>query len=81
MRGSRKFCRRGSNNDNVFFLHFLVGEARREDSNDTKSGSSQVVHICIMYSTRIQAESLIPSHARIQKVLSEGVKVRGGFNM
>ena len=59
----------------TFLSIFLVNEVRREDSNDTKSGPSQVVHTCIMYSTKIQAESLIPSHARIQKVLSEGVKV------
>ena len=26
MRGSRKFCRRGSKFDNIFFLFFAVGE-------------------------------------------------------
>ena len=59
----------------MFFSSFLVDEARREDSNDTKRRPSQIVHTCIIYRTRIQAESLIPSHARIQKVLSVKVKL------
>ena len=59
----------------TFLSIFLVNEVRREDSNDTKSGPSQVVHTCMIYRTRIQAESLIPSHARIQKVLSVRVKL------
>ena len=38
MRGSRKFCQRGSNSANVCFL-FLVDDGR-EDPNNTKSGPS-----------------------------------------
>ena len=37
MRGSREFCQRGSNFDNVYY--FLVDEGR-EDPNTTKSGPS-----------------------------------------
>ena len=40
MRGSRKFCQRGSNFDNVFcFVVFLVDE-EREDPSTTISGPS-----------------------------------------
>ena len=38
MRGSKNFCQRGSNFDNVFCC-FLVDE-RRDDQNTTKSGPS-----------------------------------------
>ena len=38
MRGSRKFCQRGSNYDNVFLLLFLTDEGREEDPNATISG-------------------------------------------
>ena len=39
MRGSRKFCQRGSNFDNVFCFIFLVDEGR-EDPSTTISGPS-----------------------------------------
>ena len=39
MRGSRKFCQRGSNSDVVFFVFFLADEGR-EDPNSTKNGPS-----------------------------------------
>ena len=39
MRGSRQFCQRGSNFDNVFFFSFLVDEGRK-DPNTTISGPS-----------------------------------------
>ena len=37
MRRSRKFCQRGSNYDNVFFVVFLVYEGRADHKN-TNSG-------------------------------------------
>ena len=37
MRGSRKFCQRASNSDNVFFFVFLVDEGSK-DQNYTKTG-------------------------------------------
>ena len=43
MRGSRKFCQKGSNSDNVYLLllfFFWWGGSRREDPNSTKSGPS-----------------------------------------
>ena len=45
MRGSSKFCQRGSNSDNVFFFFFFFfvgggGEEGREDPNSTESGPS-----------------------------------------
>ena len=41
MRGSRKFCQRGSNFDNVFLFFFLhVIDEGREDPNTTISGPS-----------------------------------------
>ena len=39
MRGSRKFCQRGSSFDNVFFV-----EEGREDPNTTLSGPSMAFH-------------------------------------
>ena len=46
MRGSRKFCQRGSNSDGFFlFLFFCVwgaGGGGGEDRNSTKSGPSSV---------------------------------------
>ena len=40
MRGSRKFCQRGSNFDNVFFFLSLVDE-RKRDPNTTISGAAK----------------------------------------
>ena len=37
MRGSRNFCQRGSNFDNVFFLLLFLVDERRDDQNSTKS--------------------------------------------
>ena len=39
VRGSRKFCQRGSNFDNVFFFLFFFFEGRK-DQNTTISGPS-----------------------------------------
>ena len=43
MRGSRKFCQRGSNFDNVFLYLFLVDEVL-EDQNTTLSGGGSKYH-------------------------------------
>ena len=40
MRGSRKFCQRGSNYDKVFFSFMRGGGVGGEDPNTTISGSS-----------------------------------------
>ena len=40
MSGSRKFCQRGSNFDNVFFFFFFLVDEGREDPSTTISGPS-----------------------------------------
>ena len=40
MRGSRKFCQRGSNCNNVFFLSFFIFDEGRKDPSNTISGPS-----------------------------------------
>ena len=40
MRGSRKFCQRGSNFDNSFFVCFFLVDEGKEDPNTTISGPS-----------------------------------------
>ena len=40
MRGSKKFCQRGSSFDNVFFVLFVLFNKGRDDSNANISGPS-----------------------------------------
>ena len=42
IRGSRKFCKRGSNFDNVFFLSLFLVDEGREDPNTKIRGPSSV---------------------------------------
>ena len=54
MRGSRNFCQRGSNSDNVCLL-FCYFDEGREDTNNTKRGPSSnagSVALCLIQGIR-----------------------------
>ena len=60
MRGSRKFCQRGSNSDKFFVFVFLVDEGRTEDPYNNKSWPSSAHQRNAIF----LSEMIIPSSTR-----------------